>query len=385
MGVLLSLGRDDHRVVEDFIASGAGEIAGIHVTASNRARHREVFDAAIDADIEVLIDLQTEKSVVPDGPLTTVPYLDHDVPFDVERLSKLAARSALVEAVADRQHALGASVVVPPHFYVSDEESLELWTDLNMLTASHIRDSVRIQPVIAGQLRFLASIEGRQQLIRGLRQVGSRSGELRLSPLGGGNDGPRKISHVFSLLDDLRASSIGARVAWIGGIGHSVFAIGLASDFVTGIGYRERFNFRSSVSSKTQKTGAEPLKPFGAQSGVYLPSAGVTVPRKSARALYDHRTLKGKLVCSLGRCADGHDGPARFPREHFVHSMAGFVETVNALPSAWRGQNEVDRLERAVGLVEFINDCAIDGVRLLPSRTLRCLLTSVRHRTPRVA
>lgn len=384
MGVLFSLGRDDHKVVGDFIANGAGSIAGLQVTAPNRARQREVIDAARDANIEVLIDLQTEKSVVPNAPRTSVASLDAG-PFDVEKLSKLSARSALVEAAADAQIKLGATNVVLPHFYVSDKRDLDLWIDLNMLTLSHMRDAGRIRPVIAGQIRFLTSVEGRQQLVRGLIQFDAQSVELRLSPLGGGHDGSPKVSHVFGLIEELQSSSVQARLGWAGAIGHSVFATGLATDFVTGVGYRERFNFRDVLASKTKTLSATPKKQYGAQSGVYLPSAGVTVSRKIAEALYAESALKAKLSCSIDRCAEGHDGPVRYPREHFIHSMAEFAGNVKSLPASWRSQNELNRLRRAVDLVEFINDCAIDDVARLPTRTLRSLLTAVTRRTSRAA
>jgi hypothetical protein len=134
---------------------------------------------------------------------------------------------------------------------------------------------------------------------------------------------------------------------------------------------RERYDF--TALSKPQEPNDEDHL-FGPQAGVRLPNTSATVPRGLAGALYADTTIRSRLRCRYACCAGKLEGPAVDPRRHYLHSRAAETTELLDSPIAWRAQTEWRRVDRAIDLVDMINDGHIPaGSHPLKTRTLVAL------------
>lgn len=374
MSIEFRLGRTDHKVAEEFLAGDSSGVSAIIIDATNVRFQSLVAEAAREAGVTVLVEPLTERLRDP-GFEPRLNYAD-SYPLKLDSFSSLSAKAQLVERVLQIQETV-ATTFVTPHFYVDSDASLELNIDLASLTAQACRQTGKqVRAILTVSRQFLAESGKARQVGQSFKRAGVDSIDLRLSPLGGEDEGPRKIASTFGILRDLAASGLFTTLGFQGNIGQTALSLGLVDSYSTGIGYREQVNHMAVI--RRQKQPPTPnADSFGPVAGVYIPEAAITVPRNIARVLYADTGIRSRLACSLGSCSDSIEGPITDPRAHFLHSRAALVTRTLEAPKAWRAGLEQDRLHRATMTRKLIDKHLPPGTSPLKTRTITALQKEV--------
>ena len=373
-GVEFRLGRNDHLTVEDFLSHGPEGVEGIVVDAKYLHRHRVAIDAARQAGVAIHVEPLTERLVVEGLSTGEVDYGFESIDPAVD-LATGAARDRLVDAVVGPQTD-AASALTPPHFFVDSDEALDLHLALVRCTAR--RFAAPLRPILAVQRVFLDQ-PGRAELVaRRLLHEGVRAVDLRISPLGGDNEGPIKIRSVLQILHAFHRSGVAVIMGSQGTIGETALAMGLAQGFSVGIGYRERYDHKAAISRQRKPTSSSGAGPRGPVAGVYLRGADITVSTGVGKEVFSDREVRIRVSCRLGACGQHIDGPTRDPRGHYLHARAADAAEILRRPEPWRPMQQRDRLVRAIDLRDLIDRHL--PTRRLQTRTLRTLVDALDQR-----
>jgi len=370
-GIEYRLGRTDHRIAEDFLGSSPENVAGILLEAKNLRFQQDVAEAARTAEVQIFVEPLTERLMEPGFDPSPLDYWN-SYPIRRDELESSAARAEFVERVVEPQLKF-ATVVVPPHFFVEDERVLALNIALVRQAVATYGADFPIRPILAVQRTFLAEGSRAAEVASQYRRTGVTSIDLRLSPLGGEHEGPRKVRSSFSISAAFRDAGLAVIMGSQGNIGHVALALGLIERFSVGIGYRESYNYKQAIN-RQGKASAGGDGRFGPRSGVYLPEAAITIPRRIAEALYQDRQIRTRLACREGACAEAIDGPTRDPRGHYLHARTSEIAATLARPLRWRPMLERDRLTRAVEMRTILDRHLPSGTPSFSSRTLRTLI-----------
>ncbi len=377
MGIEFRLGRTDHKVTEDFLATGPSGVSAVILDIRNAKRQQGVVEAARAAGLPVVLEPLTERLVeahfAPD--LLNV-YGDGQL-LDPSRLTSLSDRSDLVERVVDAQVG-GGSFLVPPHFFVNDEAALDLNLALAGLTTQHYgQSSTRIRAVLSGSRAFLCGEGVLRRALLQLKRVGVSHVDVRLSPLGGEDEGAAKIRSTFRALANVRDIGLPLTLGLQGLLGPTALALGLTDAFSVGVGYLESYSYSAMVGR--QRATPNPEKPpRSAGAGVYFPRLSVTLPRPIAELLLSDTGIRDRLACRLDSCATGIDQAAVDPRRHYLHSRTNEIQELLAYPPAWRPNAQKDHLGEALKLRRLINsNHRSEDMQPLKTRTVSVLIKEI--------
>lgn len=375
-GVEFRLGRNDHLVVEDFLSDGPAGVAGITVDAKYVDLQQAAIDAAHAANVAVHVEPLTERLVAEGYSTRGLDYGIDTVINPAVHLASPTARAEFIESVVEPQLEV-ATAVTPPHFFVANDDALDLNLRLVQQTVQAFGPPVR--PILAVQRTYIDQPDLPELIARRYRHAGAESIELRISPLGGEREGPIKLRSVFRILDGFRAAGMHVVVGSQGTIGETSLSLGLASGFSVGVGYRESYDHKSAISRQRapRRTNSSSKGPRGPIAGVYLPSPAITIPRSVGKELYQDPAIRSRLICRLGACAEHVDGPIRDPRGHYLHARAADVSGVLAQPEQWRPMLQRDRLVGAVDLRELVNKRLPAKTNPLATRTLTTLISEL--------
>ncbi len=377
MSVEYRLGHTDHLKVEDFLAqkpSGVGAIA-LHATA---AKHQTAAaEAAVEAGVSVTYDPRTERLALPGYGMEKIPGHRGD-PYD---LAVLAAhpeqRQRLVNEVVDA-HPDVATVITPPSFFVAEPRTAFLNLALAETTRQYTDRPVRPMITFASKVT-----EG---LVREIAEEYARAGfgavDVRFSPLGGENDGIRKIKAVFKHLDAFKGVGLEVTLGQSGNVGQAAVALGHADHYSVGVGQLEHVDHARIVQQQSKPPvldeNGKKKKSGGAWEGIYLPGLALTVSKAVGTALLGHTDIRTRIGCRLGSCASSVMGPLDDHRSHYLHSRAAEMDRILSQPPAWRSKAEIDRLARAIELRKLINKKYLrDGDAQLKTRTLESIIGEI--------
>lgn len=369
-GVEFRLGHTDHLVVEEFLSGRPAGVDGILVDEKNLAVQSAAIDAARIAGIAVHVEPLTDR-LEAEGFSTRGLNYGYEVIDPATDLRGIEEQDKLVDAVVGPQLDV-ATAVTPPHFFVESEEALNLNLSLLRRTRQQF-DGPPVRPILAVQRTFLDEPALPDLIARRYLREGASQLDLRISPLGGEQEGPVKIQSVMRILEGLRAGGIDVVMGSQSTIGEVAFAMGLASGFWAGIGYREQYNHKRAIAQQ-RRPSRSGKGPRGPVAGVYVAQLAMTVPRKRAETLYSDREVRTRLICGMGSCQDRIDGPVQDPRGHYLHARASEVANILDRPPRWRPMLQRDRLVRAIDLRETVNRLLpVEGARS-KTRTLRTLV-----------
>lgn len=113
--------------------------------------------------------------------------------------------------------------------------------------------------------------------------------EVRFSPLGGDDEGIRKIRRVFTVLDEFREHGMNVTLGLSGTIGRAALALGHADAYSVGVGMMEKVNHAQTVARYRQAPDPDKEQGGGAAAGIYLPGWGQGVRQGCATAAAAHR------------------------------------------------------------------------------------------------
>lgn len=343
-GIEFRIGFNDHHKVEEFLTGNPDGVDAVRIDARCLKRHAEVIDAARRNNVNVYVEPLTERFAAVGFRADTVPYAP--LPGSVisrRTLASVADRARFVERVLEHQLDV-ASALTPPHLFVDNDDSLNLNVGLVRQAAAVVDTEHTIRPILAVSGHYLrrAAIDIATRYI----DAGVAKLELRVSPLGGEDQGPLTIQRTVHSLSTLRSAGLRPMLGLSGTIGHATTALGLTDGYSTGVGLGERYNYKDQIANQRrlhQDDGAT----FGQSARVYIVAANLSLPPRVAAELYQNPAIRAELGCRIGRCAHSLDGPLRDPRGHYLHARAAAVVQLLGLPVAWRTTSARDELVRA--------------------------------------
>jgi hypothetical protein len=375
MSVEFQLDHQDHPKVEDFLARDSRGIGAITLHPKAAAHQQAAAEAAIAAGVEVLYDPRTERLEHDGFTINGLPGFN-GTPYDVNVLAaNLDARQALVEQIIAAHPAI-TTIVTPPHFYVADARGANL--NLALAEATKLMTEKKVRPVFLVRARFSSDLL--KQIAKEYVAAGFNEIDLRISPLGGENDGIAKIRSTFAIADIFRSAGLRVVLGRSGNVGQAAFALGHVDAYSVGLGQMEHTNHAADISRQKRppKLDENGKKTGGVWQGVYLPGIAATVSMKRARQLLGHSDVRSRLGCRIDACANSLLGPINDHRSHYLHARANDMGKLLDTPVAWRAKLETDRLQRAVELRELVNESyRSKGEPLLQTRTLHSLLDGI--------
>lgn len=242
------------------------------------------------------------------------------------------------------------------------------------MTAQHYAASNKpIRAVLAGSRPFLVAQSNLRRALSAFAKVGVNHVDIRISPLGGDDEGPAKVRAVFGALAGVSDIEIGRTLGFQGLLGHAAVALGLVDDYSVGVGYWESFN-HAAVISRQRATHNRGKPARAAVPGVYFPSLAATVPRQIGRQLLSNVDVRSRLACRIDSCAADIGLAAADPRPHYLHSRTTEVGELLRFPPAWRPNAEKEKLDKAARFRRLINEQLLPAAATpLGTRTLETL------------
>lgn len=377
MSVEFRMGHQDHHKVEDFLASSSSDGVGAIALHSSAAKHQvAAAEAARAAGLDVLYDPRTERLAHPGYGLEKIPGYT-GTPYTLDVLARSPeARATLVDSVVATHPDL-TTLVTPPAFFSGDEASVLL--NLALAEDTRLATDKDVRPVLTLGSRVGVGLI--RQAAEEYANAGFTKIEIRISPLGGENDGIPKIKNAFRMLDHFTDAGFSVTLGQSGNIGQAAVALGHAEHYSVGVGQLESVNHAQIVQRQSKPPALDDegkRKGGGGWEGVYLPGIALTVSKKVGTALLGHTGIRTRIGCRLGSCASSIMGPLSDHRTHYLHSRAAEMERMLAQPPAWRSKGEIDRLVRAVELRRLINDkYHIPGTPELKTRTLESIIGEI--------
>lgn len=377
MGIQFRLGHRDHKPVEDFLSRDHAGTDAITLDTKASRHQTDAAAAAVEAGLSVYWEPAAERLAAPGYDLEKLPlWVGH--PYDIDTLSgDLAGRAALVGMTIDKHPAL-VTHITAPHFYVTSERTARLNIDLAERTRLAVGNDKPARAVVT--LANTAINRLGIDLAAEYAGAGIRDIEIRFSPLGGDDEGIRKIRTVFTALDHFREHGMTVTLGLSGNIGRAALAMGHADAYSVGLGMLEKVDHSQTMSRYRKAPDPNKEQGGGAAGGIYLPRLGATVSAKAARQLLSHTDIRTRVGCRIGSCRSSVTGPLDNRRAHYLHSRSAEVAEMLSRPAPWRGAMEIDRLTEAISLRERVNEHYLsDDVHKLGTRTLRSLIDEIQH------
>ena len=368
-GVQFRLGHNDHKVVEDFVSTAPTGVAAIAVDAKHLRVHAGAVEAARTAGLAVYIEPLTERLVAEGFSVGGLDYADV-FPLTPGSLGTDGDRARLVARVVSPQAPV-ATAVTPPHFFVENDEVLDLNLALVRRTMDEFGQRCGLRAILAISRTFLARPGNAHVVAQRYRQAGVQNLELRMSPLGGEDEGVPKIRSAFDIVAAFNAVGLSVTLGNQGMLGETALALGIADSYSVGIGMLERYDYKA-VLSRQQRPKRDD-QAGGPQAGIYLAEAGVTLARRTAQPLFSDRRIRGHLACAHGRCAAAINGPLLDPRGHYLHARAADVAEILTRPPQWRPMLQRDRIDRALQVRATVNRFLTNDASPVKTRTLSSL------------
>jgi hypothetical protein len=386
-GIEFRVPRNDHHTVDDFLARRPEGVNGIQVEVTNVDRHADLAAHAAELGLTVTVDPLTERLCHAGFNPERLP-LGEVYPLDPAALSESAAqRATLTEQLISAQKI--ATALIPGQFFIETTADL----DLNLLLVRQMAalDDRPLRPVIAISSKVFTP-SAAASLAQAYAGAGVTTVELRVSPLGGQDEGSRKIRKVLAAIAQFHRHGISVSLAMSGIIGHTALALGLVDAFSVGVGYREQYNHKDAINRQialdADDDGGEEDEeddakkgPRGAIAGIYLPALDLTVPRKTARQLYEETTIRRHLGCRIGPCANSLNGPLLDPRGHYLHALAHAVSQTLERPAPWRPTLLRDRLVRAQEVRTQVYAVMPEDIARPKARTVAALIDEIDRST----
>lgn len=383
MGIQFRLGPNDHKPVEDFLSREHAGVDAITLDVKAARHQAAAAAAAIEAGLHVYWEPAAERLSAAGFGLDKFPLWTGG-PYDVDTLSAdQAARAALVDLAVEKSPSI-VTHVTAPHFYVISERTARLNVDLAERTRLAVGEDKPTRAVLTVSTTSLGRLG--VDLAGEYAAAGISDIEIRFSPLGGDDEGIRKIRAAFGVLDQFREHGLNVTLGLSGNIGRAAVAMGHAHTYSVGLGMLERVNHAQTMSRYRRPPNPDKEQGGGAAGGIYLPRLGATVSAKAAEQLLNHTDIRTRVGCRLGSCRTSVTGPLDDRRGHYLHSRASEVAQTLSRPAPWRGAMEVDRLTEAIELRERVNQHYLsDDVHKLGTRTMRSLIDEIEYEQQRAS
>jgi hypothetical protein len=380
--LLIRPGANDHEVIKDLLAPGAGTILlprarplidRLVLDAQVAEARPDFAETARERGVPVLVDPLTiylQGELREADKWTQLPFGDARK-LTAEELGNPFRREQLVAAVVDFEIAHGATAIIPPYPYLTSPADPFFEVALDMLKATSrymTRNGIALPvvPIFCAQLKSFGPEKTWQSGIDRFANValdlGPEAIGVCLSPAGSlRNDSYNKVLRLFAATRRLKQS--GTRVlAWRQGVyGLGLVAAGV-DGYETGIGTREQASIAAAITSrKPPKPGKKASG--GAGPGIYLEPLHRSVISKVGETLLGNRSMRPKLMCDDERCCpNGAASTLDQRRHHAVRSRSRELAAIENQPHiSWRLHQIGKDARAAANLAVQANDVLKDA------------------------
>lgn len=355
--LLIRPGVNDHEVIKDLLAPGAGTLllprarplVDRLVLEAQVAKARPDFaETASGVGLPVLVDpltLYLQGELREADKWSQLPFGEAKK-LSADELSNPFRREKLVSEVVDFEVEQGATAIIPPYLYVSSPSDplFEVALELLRATSRYMgRNGIALPmiPVFCARLQSFGPEKswgaGIDRFAGVALDLGPEAIGVCLSPAGDlVRDSYNKVLRLFAATR--RVKKTGTRVfAWRQGIyGPGLVATGI-DGYETGIGTREKASLAQTITSrKPPKQGKKPSG--GAVPGIYLEPLHRSVISRVGETLLGHRSMRPKLMCDDQRCCpNGAASTLDQRRHHAVRTRARELAAIESQPHlSWR-------------------------------------------------
>lgn len=350
VGLYIRPGWNDHLILQQLIVERRAP-TGIVFSARFGARHRELWEAAVDAGLDAVLDPNLQELWTPAGRLLT--GLDavrwSSIADQGEPALRGAAGRELVSMMADHvaENQFG-SVLTPTH-YLQGPADRRLGVDFHL--AGGLRralderglQSVRLYYPLAMPAVSLGTPASRANLLRMLGDLDVDAIWLRLHPFGTSASGPLALRRYIEICLDLQRLGrplVGERT---GTVGIALLAYNAVGGIECGVTLGERFD-----AGRLLQVRPSAGDPYSHPAMVYLPAIDTFVSRNDGRQVLSRRASKAALGCpDAGCCRHGPDDMIRDPRRHGLIQRLREVEETASVPAHRRPERYLDHLRDA--------------------------------------
>jgi hypothetical protein len=353
IGLYVRAGWNDHIVLQQLLVEGRAP-TGLVFDARFGQRHRDLWEAAIDAHLDAVLDPGAQELWSPAGRflggLAEVPWAavaDEGEPGLRGEVGRQLA-ALIGQYVADR----GFGSVLSPTHYVNGPTDPNVAVDVHL--ARQLRDNlnarglseVRIYYPVAMPASVLATSSARASLRHQLRGLDIDGVWLRLHPFGTSTARPHALRRYIEICVDLQALDIPIVAERTGTVGLALLSYNVVGGIECGVTLGERFD-AARLLHANRLAGA----PYSNPGMVYLPALDAFVTRRESRNLLARRATKAAVGCRDATCCRrGPDDMTRDHRRHGVIQRVREVVEIGSTPPHRRPERYLDHVTNAGNL-----------------------------------
>lgn len=340
LGLYIRVGRNDHRALQDFIASGHPAYFGLVFEPTTLMRHRELREQVLAARFDAILDPKTQQSETPGRYNESLGSLPWGVgrPHTQSDFSGTSGRR-LLNAIGDfvLEHGF-TKVLAPTHLLRSASDD---WLAVDVESIKRLRDyldrrngaEVPIIYSLAITYATFRDAEQRSELVRRLRTVPVSDLWLKVDGFGSDSSPAATLTYLEAITSfhDLGIPIIADHVGGL--IGLSLLAFNATGGLAHGVTLGERFNTSDWRKPPRQDS-------FGPQRRVYVPQLDLQLKPGEAQILFDASPrMKALFGCRNNRCCQrGIKDMLENPSRHFLYQRTKEISDLSQIPSQFRAQ-----------------------------------------------
>lgn len=348
LGLYVRPGRNDHVVLQQLLVEGLAP-TGFVFEARLGIRHEDLWQAAVDAGVDAVLDGNVQELWAPAGAhlsgISDVPWAFAAAAGEPQLRGEIG--DALVASIAGYVKDHGFTAVLAPTHYLQGPDDSYLSVDVSL--AMRLRQQLDFRGLADARLYYpvampagaLRDEQSRDALLNGLKSLDIDALWLRLHPFGTNASGPlalRRYAHVARHLHALNVPLVAERT---GTVGVALLAINAVGGIECGVTLGERFD-----ATRLTRPDAHG-DPYSHPPLVYFEAIGQFASRANARELLSRRRVRAALGCPDSECCrGGPDDMVRDPRRHGLVQRVREVNDVAATPPHRRAREYIDTVLR---------------------------------------
>lgn len=346
LGLHLRVGHQQHKDLQEVLASGSRNFNGITIDAMHAARHKSVRDHALSLGLDVALDPKTHAMAFPGSHKANMAQLPwgSDKPHSVIDFEGDAGREKSIQIAEFAQAGGFTQVLSPTHILGGANDrwlrrDIENTENLRLARDQSGADYQIIYPLVI-QMALLKDSVQRDAIINALMDAPMDVLSLRIENFGSDATGEKTAAYITAARDFHRLG-VPIIADFVGGLsGLSLLAFGAVGGISHGITLLE--GFKASAWRNPPKEGRQS---GGMATRVYIPQLDMLLKPAQAREFLDSsRSVKGHYGCTNTHCCPGgirdmFDNPMK----HFIYQRSQQVSDIAARPESARAPDFLDR------------------------------------------
>lgn len=338
LGLYIRAGRNDHKELLNFLASGDAGFCGVVLDATQSERDAELREHVLGRRLDAILDPCTQQSAMPGGYTPAHGKLPwgKSQPHTMDDFVGAAGRR-LIAALANTVKELNFTEVIAPTHFIDGAD--DPWLEVDVESVRRLRrrldgigaDMVPIVYSLALPYAVFRNPEQRQLIIERLRDAPIEAVWLKVGGLGAANTATATCNYISATRDffDLGVPVVGDHIGGLTGL--SLLASGAVGGLAHGLAMKERFDARSWA-----RLGGS--RGFMPQPRVYFPHLDLMLERDAAKVLLESapraKTLFGcrDTACCRRGITDMLENPAR----HFLYQRTRQIQELSGIPEHLR-------------------------------------------------